>query len=185
MTSWSRRQIGAGTPATGRVGSAVGIGLPLLTVLGWGASFPVAKAILPAVNAFYLSAERYALASLLFAVILVAIEGNGALRFEGKFTRAFLLGSTGFAGFGLLAFLGLSHTRPQNAALFVATMPLLTALVLWVRRGQRPTAATIGFMMVALAGVGLVITRGNLALVTSGRIGVGDLMVLLVQSPIG
>lgn len=134
---------------------------------------------MPSVNAFYLSAERYVFASLLFALILWSVEGKDALRFEGQFGRAFLLGSTGFAGFGLLAFLGLARTHPQNAALFVASMPLLTTLVLWAGRGRRPSGATIAFMFAALGGVALVITRGSLTVITSGQIGIGDLMVLL------
>jgi len=168
----------AGNRFTTRRNLAV-FGLPLLTVLAWGGSFPVAKAILPSVNAPYLSAERYAFASLTFAIILWLVEGRRALRFDGHFRQAFVLGSVGFAGFGLLAFLGLAHTRPQNAALFVATMPLLTILVLWVRRGAKPSRATLAFMLVALIGVGLVVTRGSLALVRSGEVGVGDLEVLL------
>jgi drug/metabolite transporter (DMT)-like permease len=34
-------------------------------------------------------------------------------------------------------------------------------------------------MLAALAGVGLVITRGSLSLITSGQVGIGDLMILL------
>lgn len=172
------RALARPAPASG-LGNLKGLGLPLLTVIGWGGSFPIAKAALPSVNALYLSAARYVAASLVFAMILWAVEGKRALRFEGQFVRVFVLGSTGFAGFGLLAFLGLTHTRPQNAALLLATMPLLTILILWVRHGTRPHASTMAFMFAAVVGVTLVITRGSVSLMTSGRLGTGDLMVLL------
>ncbi|GAC1513240.1 MAG: DMT family transporter [Chloroflexota bacterium] len=155
------------------------LALPLVTVLGWGGLFPVAKVVLPTVNAFYLSTERYALASLIFIVALFLVEGRAALRFDGHIRRAFLLGSVGFAGYNLLVFVGLAHTRPQNAALLIATMPLLTLLVLWARRGVRPTAPTLTFMFPALLGVGLVITRGSPSSLSAGQGGMGDLMILL------
>jgi drug/metabolite transporter (DMT)-like permease len=139
----------------------------------------VAKAALPSVNLFYLSSERYGLAALIFTAILFKVEGRSALRFDGHAARIFTLGAIGFGGFGILATLGLEHTRPQNAALLVGTMPLLTALVLWVRQGARPTWMTIGFMLTALLGVGLVITRGSLSMLVHGQIGGWDGVVLL------
>ena len=162
-----------------RLGSLAAFALPLIAVVGWGGSFPVAKAALPSVNAFYLTSARYVFAALIFVAILWTVEGRDALRFDGHLLRVFLLGSVGIGGFGLLAFLGLTHSRPENAALLVATMPLLTALVLWVQRGTRPSRATIGFMTLALIGVSLVITRGSLSLLTSGQVGAADGVVLL------
>ena len=57
-----------------------------------------------------------------------AFEGRKALRTDGRGRELFVLGSLGFAGFNLLTYVGLEHTRPQNAALIVALQPLITAL---------------------------------------------------------
>jgi drug/metabolite transporter (DMT)-like permease len=48
-----------------------------------------------------------------------------------------VLGSIGFAGFNLLSYVGLGMTRPQNAALVVATMPFVTLVVMRLRGGAR------------------------------------------------
>ncbi|MCW2997821.1 MAG: permease of the drug/metabolite transporter superfamily [Solirubrobacterales bacterium] len=153
--------------------------LSLTAVVSWGAMFPIAAHALPHVDAFNLTAIRYGLASLAFVALLVVAEGRGALRYDGRFGELFVLGSFGFAGFNLFTYLGLEHTRPQNAALIVATTPLITALVRWRRDGARPARATLAFMGLALAGVVLVITHGAPGSLVDGGIGGGEALVLL------
>jgi drug/metabolite transporter (DMT)-like permease len=154
--------------------------LPSLTAaLAWGAMFPIANAALPRIGAVHLTAIRYALAVPIFLAILAVTEGRSAVRYDGRFLRAFALGSLGFAGFNLLAFVGLEHTKPQNAALIIATTPLLTALVLWARTGVRPARATLGFAGFALLGVALVISKGDPMAFVDGGLGGGELLVLL------
>jgi drug/metabolite transporter (DMT)-like permease len=148
------------------------------TAVAWGGQFVVGKSALGTVNAFPLSTIRYAAAVVLWLVVLVAVEGPGSLRLEGRGLRLFWLGSLGFAGFNLLAYTGLAHARPQSASLIVALAPLLTALVLWVRTGVRPSAATFALLGLALAGVALVISGGNPASIVDGSIGWGDGLVL-------
>lgn len=154
-------------------------GPSLVAALAWGAMFPVAQSAFDRIGPVHLTAVRYALAVPFFLALLLWIEGRGALRYEGRLGRAFLLGSLGFAGFNLLAFVGLQHTQPQNAALVIATTPLLTALVLWARTRERPARATLGFAGVALAGVALVISKGDPAAFVDGGVGGGELLVVL------
>ena len=59
-----------------------------------------------------------------------AVEGRRALRHrDGRALELWLLGTVGFAGFNLLTYVALEHTRPQDAALIVATAPVITVLV--------------------------------------------------------
>ena len=158
--------------------TAVGALFATITALAWGGQFVVGKSALGSVNAFPLSTIRYAVAALLWLVVLAAVEGPGALRLEGQGRRLFWLGSLGFAGFNLLAYTGLAHARPQSASLIVALAPLLTALVLWRRTRIRPSATTFVLLAVALAGVALVISRGRPYTIVNGSIGWGDGLVL-------
>jgi len=90
-----------------------------------------------------------------------------------------LYGSLGFAGFNLLAFTGLAHSRPEHAAVIMALMPLMTALVNWGMRGVRPAGHTLVAIAIALTGVVLVVSNGHLStLSASGQVG-GDLLLLL------
>jgi drug/metabolite transporter (DMT)-like permease len=148
----------------------------LSAVLCWGVMFPVAASALKRVDAAHITAVRYGVATVVFLVLLVAIEGRGALGFDGRFLRIFLLGSLGFAGFNLLSFAGLPHTTPQHASLIVATMPLLTVGARWWLAGERPGPRLLACMGVALVGVALVISNGHPSAIVSG--GTGDLLVL-------
>jgi drug/metabolite transporter (DMT)-like permease len=152
--------------------------LALVAVVSWGAMFPIAAHAIPHVEPLHLTALRYGLASLAFVALLWRIEGARSLLPEGRVLRLWVLGTVGFAGFNLLSYIGLEHTGPRNAALIVPTMPLVTALVRWARDGVKPAAVTLGATFVALAGVVLVISHGDLTTLGQGGVGFGSLLVL-------
>lgn len=156
----------------------LGAAFATITAVTWGGQFVVGKSALDRVNAFPLSTLRYAVAAGLWLALLWVVEGRRALRLEGRGMKLFWLGTLGFAGFNLLAYTGLAHSRPQSASLIVALAPLLTALVLWRRTGRRPSRVTFAFLALALAGVALVISGGNPASILNGSIGWGDALVL-------
>jgi drug/metabolite transporter (DMT)-like permease len=151
--------------------------LALVAVLSWGAMFPIAAHAIPHVEPLHLTALRYGIASLGFVALLWRIEGRASLRPQ-RVVRLWILGTLGFAGFNLLSYIGLEHTGPRNAALIVPTMPLVTALVRWLRDGVRPARATVGAMFLALAGVVLVISHGDLGSLADGGVGFGSALVL-------
>jgi drug/metabolite transporter (DMT)-like permease len=156
-----------------------GVAMLLVAAVGWGGMFPVAKAILPIIDAFYLAVIRYGLTSMVFAALLLQTEGTGGFSFAGKGWRLAVLGAAGFAGFGLLAFFGLARSRPEHGAIIMATQPLIATLVIWVLRGTRPALATFACVIVALAGVSLVITRGHIAGIFAGDTAFGDMLIFL------
>ena len=149
----------------------------LIAALCWGGMFPIADAALTHVDAAHLTAVRYGVASLVFLAILAAVEGRQALRFDGRFGRALLFGSLGFAGFNLLSYVGLEHTTPQHASLLVATSPAMTVLARWALDGVRPSRALLGCVAGAFAGVALVVVGDDPAAALKG--GAGDLLVLV------
>ena len=156
----------------------LGVLAATVTTLAWGGQFAVSKSAFAHLDPVWLTALRYGAATVVFLVLLVAVEGRAALRPDPDFPRVAGLGVVGFAGFNLLAFVGLTMTTPQAASLIVSTMPLITAFVLWARTGSRPSRTTWGSSGVALAGVCLVLTDGHLGLLLHGGLGWGDLLVL-------
>jgi len=148
------------------------------TALAWGGQFVVGKSALQTIDAFPLSTVRYALAAALWLLVLVALEGRGSLRLDGRGWRLFWLGTLGFAGFNLFAYTGLAHARPETASLIVALGPLLTALVLWHRTKVRPARATFVLLGVALLGVALVVSAGHPSSILHGALGWGEVLVL-------
>ena len=159
--------------------AAGGAALAATAGLAWGAMFPVAKHGLRHVDAFHMTSIRYTLASLAFVALLAAREGRRAIRFDGRGLRLLVLGSLGFAGFNLLTYVGLGSTRPQNAALVIATMPFLTLLVLRVRDGARVAPLKLALMAVGFVGVVGVISRGSVGDLVHGGVGGGEALVLL------
>src|SRR6476620_1181666 len=149
----------------------------VFTTVAWGAMFAVAKSALGTLDAFWLSTWRYIPAAIVMLAILWLVEGRDSLSPRGAVARLWLLGSVGFAGFSILGFLGLSQSRPEHAAIIVALMPLITAMINWAVRGHRPSPLTFGAIVVALAGVVLVITHGHLRLAADGTLH-ADAMVL-------
>jgi drug/metabolite transporter (DMT)-like permease len=151
----------------------------LVPAFGWGAMFPIADSAIRRVDPFHLTAIRYLLAATGFLALLWAFEGVRALRTEGRAVELFLFGTAGIAGFNLLAFAGLEHTTPEHAALIVATSPLITLLVDAALARRAPRPVTLGFVLLALAGVLLVIGRGDPLALFNGGVNAGDVLVLL------
>src|SRR3954469_23422013 len=149
----------------------------LVAALSWGAMFPIAASALRRVDPFPLTAIRYGVAAVVFLGLLYAVEGRQALRPEGRSLELFALGSIGFAGFNLLSYLGLEHTRAQDASLIVASQPLLMVLALWLAYRQVPARTTVAAMAAALLGVALVISRGDPSNLVHGSS--GDLLILI------
>ncbi|MBQ1018163.1 DMT family transporter [Micromonospora sp. D93] len=149
---------------------------PLVAVLGWGLMFPILASALDRVDPLNLTTTRYLLAAAVLVGVLLLREGAGALRNGGRAAEVVVLGVVGFGGFNLLTSLALEHAAPQQIALFVATTPVITQLVRWARDGVRPKPLLLALSLVALLGVGLVITRGSLA--GLGQFGLGGLMMI-------
>jgi drug/metabolite transporter (DMT)-like permease len=104
---------------------------------------------------------RYALGVVVFVALLAAIEGRAALRYDGRLVAAALCGLVGIAGFNLFVWLGLGFTRPEHASVILALQTPLATLAVWLVRDQRPAGFTLGCVAVAVAGVLLVVTRGD------------------------
>ena len=149
---------------------------PLIAVVSWGAMFPIAATALPHVDPFNITMLRYLLASVIFVAILAWVEGRRALAFDGHGLHLFVLGSLGFAGFNLLAYLALLWSPPQDVAVIVPTMPLITALVRWARGGERPTPVMFSASVAALVGAALVVTKGDFTTLEGGP---GSLLTLV------
>jgi drug/metabolite transporter (DMT)-like permease len=159
-----------------------GVALLAVTVLVWGATFPIGKDVVAHIDPYWLGALRYGVAAPLFAIVLWAVEGRAALAYEGKVGAAALVGCVGFVGFNVFTFGGMQHTAAAHAAIIMALQAPLTALVHWVWRGVRPTRVTLACMTLALLGVFLVITKGDVAAALAEGTLFGDALVLLGAS---
>jgi len=140
---------------------AQGVFLVFVTVLLWGVQFPVAKDAFAFVDAFHVTAIRYALGTLVLVALLVWLEGPATLSYYGRFWATALFGLVGMCASPMLVFLGIALSSPEHAAIIVALQPSMTALADWALRGRRPGRFTLGCLALAFAGVVTVVTRGD------------------------
>ena len=158
---------------------ARGLGWIGISILCWVPLFPLAKRALPIVDAFALGTARYVIGGLVFVLLLAALEGWKALRYDGRFLSALVSGVIGITGFNGFVWYGLSFTRPEHAAIIMGIQTPLIALAVWLTKGVRPASFTLGCIAAAFAGVVLVVTKGDPAGALEGGVLLGDFLVFL------
>jgi drug/metabolite transporter (DMT)-like permease len=150
-----------------------------IAIVSWGALFSIAKRTLPVLDPFFLGSARYAIGVLLFIALLWITEGRQALRYGGRFLPAAVYGLFGFTAFNTFVWCGLAYTRPEHASIIMALQTPMIALAVWLTRGLRPAPFTVGCITVAIGGVLLVVTKGDLSHAFEGGSLIGDMLVFL------
>ena len=149
----------------------------VLMALFWGGAFiggrVAASEMAPAAAALW----RYAIATVALVIAVFAIDG-GLPRLSGReWAAVFLLGFTGVLVFNLCFMYGLARTSASRGALIMALNPAFTLLgSAWVFR-ERLTRNKLLGVAVALAGVVIVLGRGDPRHLFNGGIGTGDLIL--------
>lgn len=152
--------------------------LVTISAFFWGSNFVLAGPILTDLPPLWAAALRFLLgAALMIAFAMLRRENLIALlrRHAGAYL---LLGAVGTTAFNLFFFHAMQSTSADNAALIMATNPLLTTLLASAFLGERPSARHLLALPVALAGVAIVITQGQLSMLGSLQVARGDLLML-------
>ncbi len=144
----------------------------------WGGNFVLAGPILADLSPWWAAALRFLLAAALMLGVAVLRREDlpGLLRRHAPVYL--LLGTVGIAAFNLLFFSAMQSTSADNGALIMATNPLLTTLLAAAFLGERPSPRHLAALPVALAGVAVVISQGDLGRLTSLRVARGDVLML-------
>ncbi|HEX5734348.1 MAG TPA: EamA family transporter [Blastocatellia bacterium] len=158
---------------------AIDLLLLLMTVI-WGANFSAIKYSLEDMLPLSFNGLRFALASLTLLTIALA-SGINLRVSRGDGWRLFGLGLLANAVYQSIFITGMAHTRTGNAALIVATAPLFIAVISRIRKQEYFTRRGLAGLMLALAGIVMVILSGQ-TVVQFGETIVGD--CLLVASTI-
>ena len=153
-------------------------GLVAIAAFFWGANFVLAGPVLADLPPLWAAALRF----LFGMVIMFAIARWRGEDLAGPARRhawAYaLLGAIGIGVFNVLFFYALQETSADNAALVMATNPLLTTLIAAVLLGERPTARHLAALPLALFGVSVVISEGDLGRLATLHVAHGDLLML-------
>lgn len=152
--------------------------LVTISAFFWGANFVLAGPVLADLSPLWAAAMRFLLGAMLM-IAIAGLRGEEMFHLLRRHAGAYLLlGSVGVTTFNVLFFYALRSTSADNAALIMATNPLLTTLLAAVILGDRPTARYLLALPVALLGVAVVIAQGNVGKLVSLHIAQGDFMML-------
>jgi drug/metabolite transporter (DMT)-like permease len=151
----------------------------LFAVLAWGASFVATKIALR-----YLAPDAVVwLRFTMGAVILgAAVVARKQFRLPEKRDWAYfaLLGFLGITFHQWLQSTGLVTAQATTTAWIVASTPVFMAILGWLALKERLFWLQIGGILLSVFGVLLVVTRGDLAQLTSGKFATfGDVLVMI------
>ena len=152
-----------------------------LANLFWSGNWIAGRALRDSFDPITLNFWRWAIATLAMAPFaLPALRGNGALlrRHAGILL---VLALTGIAVFQSLVYLGLRSTTAVNAVLINSSIPLFMLLCSWVIERERASPRQIGGMLVSLAGILVILSRGSPGALLELEVHAGDAWILLAM----
>jgi drug/metabolite transporter (DMT)-like permease len=144
----------------------------------WGANFVLAGPVLADLPPLWAAALRFLLGAALMLAIAWRQKDDLAELARRHWPTHLLLSLLGIVGFNLFFFHAMQSTSADNGALIMATNPLLTTLLAAVLLGERATARHLAALPVALAGVAVVISHGDLGRLAHFQVAKGDLQML-------
>jgi drug/metabolite transporter (DMT)-like permease len=155
----------------------------LLTVppLLWAGNAVVGRVVAPLVPPSTLNFLRWALAFALLLPLAAWVLRPGSPLWP-HWKRYTLLGLLGIGCYNALQYLALKTSTPINVTLVASSMPVFTVLLGALFYGQRITGRQLLGTVLSIAGVLLVLVRGDPAQLAGLRFVQGDLYILLATA---
>ncbi len=150
----------------------------LVSTFFWGANFALASPILRDISPLWAAALRFSLAASIMIVYAFWRKEDLLSALRRHLLIYLLIGGIGICGFNLLFFAAMRTASAGDAALIMATNPLLTTLLAAVALNERPSARLLISLPLALFGVIVVISGGNPGHLLHMQIVQGDILML-------
>jgi drug/metabolite transporter (DMT)-like permease len=149
-----------------------------MTVLFWSGNFILGRGLHDKVPPIALSFWRWLTALILllpFALRPVLKQREVIFRL---WKQLFLFSLLGVAGFSTLVYLGLKTTTATNGVLLNTTSPVFIILISRIFFKHRLTLSQVFGVILALLGVAVIVTQGELALLLKFQLHRGDIFVV-------
>ncbi|MGH8687975.1 MAG: DMT family transporter [Burkholderiales bacterium] len=164
-------------------GRSRGFALALLTLsmLFWAGNWVFGRALRGAIEPVALNFSRWAIAAVVLAPFgIPALRGKAAVvrRHWGILA---LLALTGVAVFHSLVYLGLRTTTTVNGILLNSSLPMFILACAWILDRERASARQMLGMLVSLAGILVILSRGDPASLLRLDFHPGDFWVLIAM----
>lgn len=144
----------------------------------WAGNAIVGHVLVGSISPITLSAVRWGLAAVLLLPLGWRVFMPGSALWQNK-KRFVLLGLFGVGSYNVLLYLALQTSTAINVTLIGASMPIWMLFIGAVFYQVRPSILQMVGAVVSLLGVGIVLTRGDLAALLSMQMVIGDLLIML------
>ena len=149
-----------------------------LTTLFWGGNAVVGKIAVDHLSGIELSFWRWVIAFL----ILLPFAYRAALKdiafYKANFGMIFILAFLSVSVYNTFQYLALQWTMAINVGVVAASMPLMVFLMTWMMGQERTGSYQKMGAILALVGVMIIISRGDIGILTSLKVNPGDLLML-------
>jgi len=143
----------------------------------WGGTFIAGRTVALALPASVGSLLRYLIACIVLVVATTTIEKGLPRLSRRQLTATVLLGATGIFAYNLFFLGALAYLPASRTSLIIALNPVVTIAIAAVLLHERLNLHRWLGVIIALAGVWIVISRGEVASTLSGAIGIGELLM--------
>lgn len=150
----------------------------IATVLAWAITYHVGKHAVGMMAPLQVAIWRFTIASLVLVPWVVLSEGIHWRNLGANLVPLAVMGVVGVSGFNLGMFYGLRETSAVNAALIMAFNPALTAVLAALVAGERIRPLRWFGLLLGIAGVLTVVTRGSWRALLGLSFGHGELLLL-------
>ena len=155
------------------------MGLMTLSTVFWAGAFIAGKVTTGEFPPFSLTFLRFFFASILIFITMIKFEKKDWRLKKEDLPIMIFLGLVGMVGYHVLFFIALKYTTAVNASMIAATNPLITTILAALFLNEKLGLARVATIFVALTGVVLTITRGDISVIRSFSINKGDLIMLV------
>jgi drug/metabolite transporter (DMT)-like permease len=155
--------------------------LLILTTLIWGSNAVAARLAVGHVSPMMLTTARWGIACIALWCVARQQVAQHLPALRGRWIYLVLMGISGFTAFNALFYTAAHHTTAVNLALIQGMIPVLVLLGGVLFLGLRVTALQILGVVITLAGVAIVASRGSWAVLMALDFNVGDIGILLAS----
>jgi drug/metabolite transporter (DMT)-like permease len=143
----------------------------------WGGTFVAGKFVVAVMSPMMGSFARYVVACLALVVAAYAVEGGLPKLTRQQWIATFVLGSLGVFAYNLFFMASLEKLPASRAALIIALNPVITITISSVVLKERLSARRWAGVAIALLGVWIVISHGDIASIASAGLGAGEIFM--------
>ena len=143
----------------------------------WGGTFVAGKHVVAVMSPMMGSFARYVIAVVALLVAAFALEGGLPPLSRRQWIGTFILGLLGVFAYNLFFMGSLERLPASRAALIIALNPVITITISSLVLKERLSARRWLGVAIALLGVWIVISRGDIASIASAGLGAGELFM--------